>query len=623
DGKIEFYYDDFELPGTVVWTTGLSAGDGVNFQISDYSKLFSSKDSKTIRFIPENALADFEITQDGLFSALPDDNSTIYNLRLKVTDDDNISSSKEFQLSSGFLFNYVISSGDDNWVDYGETAFLDFSIKNISNNMLNDISLIVGSSDQYITMIDSLENFGSIAPGEISTIENAFSFYVETNIPDEYNIAFDVFINSIENNWEGNFSLCAHAPFLILGMPYVNDGDNNRLDPGETADILVTVINSGHSKIVNVNATVSSINEYITFNGPVNSEFDEIQKGAVVVDTFNVTIDEEYHEGNFAVFNYEMTADPDFFIQDSFRLIVGRIPVLLIDLDPDLLSGPVVMSLLEELDVSCSYVKFLPDDFEGYQNLFVFLGRKFQQHILTQNEGDVLAGFLESTGNIYLEGGLTWGEDPQTAVHPMFNIIAEPLAWNIIDTVKGITGTFTEGLTFTYSGNLLYYDYSLTPVEPAFKILERQSEQHGFTIAYDEGNYKTVGSSIDFSGLDDGEFPSTKKILLAEILDFFGIEGLLTTIRDIQDTDIQVINCFPNPFSEQTSVNFYLQEDDIIDLSIFDIHGNRILSLYTGKKLTAGFHSVYIKGQELPNGVYFCLFKTKTKTFSLKIVKLN
>ena len=88
-------------------------------------------------------------------------------------------------------------------------------------------------------------------------------------------------------------------------------------------------------------------------------------------------------------------------------------------------------------------------------------------------------------------------------------------------------------------------------------------------------------------------------------------------------SELNSINAYPNPFTDNTSLNFSLFKDDIIDLSIFDIHGNRILSLYTGKKLTAGFHSVYIKGQELPNGVYFCLFKTKTKTFSLKIVKLN
>ena len=430
-------------------------------------------------------------------------------------------------------------------------------------------------------------------------------------------------INSTENNWEGNFNLCAHAPFLTLGIPYVADGENNRLDPGETADILVPVINSGHSKIVNVNATVSSNNEYITFNGPVNSVFDEIQKGAIVVDTFNVTISEECPEGNFAVFNYEIIADPDFTITDSLRLIIGRIPVLLIDLDPGMLSGPVVASLLEDLDVSYGYIKFLPDNFEDYQNLFVFLGRKFQQHILTQYEGEVLTGFLENTGNIYLESGPTWGEDPQTSVHPLFNINSEPITWNIIDTVAGLTGTFSEGLTFIYSGNMSYYDYYLMPIEPAFTILKRLSEQHGFAIAYDEGNYKTVGSSIDFSGLDDGIFPSTKKILLTRILDFFGIDGLITSIRDNSIANRQDISCFPNPFSQQTSINFYLQEEGNINLALFDLHGNRIFTLYADENLSAGSHTVNIEGQGLPNGIYFCVFKTNTSISSIKIVKIN
>jgi hypothetical protein len=623
DGKIEYYYENFEIPETVKWITGLSAGDGVNFQVSDYSKLLSSKESKTIRFLPKNILTDFEITGDGLLSVLPDDNSTIYNLNIKVTDEDNISSSKEYQLSSGVLFSYVVNSGDDNWVDYGETAFLDFSIKNISNNSINDISLIIETSDPYISLIDSLENFGSIGPGEMITIEDAVSFYVETNIPDEYNIIFNVSINSTENNYEGNFSLCARAPFLSLGIPYIADGDNNRLDPGETTDVLVPIINSGHSKILNVNTTVSSNNEDITFNGPVNSAFDEIKKGSVVVDTFNVTINQECPEGEFAVFNYEITADPDIIITDSIQLIIGRVPVLIIDLDPEMLSGPVVALLLEELDVMYRYFKFLPDNLEDYQNLFVFLGKFYQPHILLQYEGEMLAGFLENTGNIYLEGGLTWGEGPPTAVHPMFNINTESITWNLIDTIAGIGGTFFEGLTFMYSGNMSYYNSFLVPIEPAFTILERLGEQHGFAVAFDEGNYKTVGSCIDFGGLDDGEYPSTKKFLLAKILEFFGIDVLITSIWDNSIPGRQDISCFPNPFSKQTAVNFYLREDDNVELVLFDFFGNKISTFYTGEKLKAGFHSVNIDGQGLANGIYFCVLKTNISISSIKIVKIN
>jgi len=623
DGKIEYYYENFEIPEPVKWITGISAGDGVNFQVSDYSKLFSSKNSKTIRFLPMNILTDFEITDDGLLSVLPVDSSAIYNLIAKVTDDDNISSSKEFQLSNGVLFNYDVNSGDDNLIEYGETAFLNFSVKNISNNNLNNIFLIIENTDLYISQIDSLENFGSIGPGETITIEDAFSFFVATDVPDEYNLIFDVLINSSQNNWEGNFSLIANAPFISLGVPYVDDGDNNKLDPGETTDILVSIINSGHSKILNVSSTVSLENEHITFNGSVNSVFEDIPQGATVIDTFNVTIDEDCPEGELAVFNYEIIADPDFVFADSIQLIVGRIPVLLIDLDPGLLSGPVVASLLQELNVSYSYINSLPENLEDYQNLFVFLGRKFQQHILTPYEGEALTGFLENTGNIYLESGPTWGEDPQTAVHSMFNINAGPITWNIIDTVAGLAGTFSEGLAFIYSGNMSYYDYYLMPIEPAFTILERLGEQHGYAVAYDEGTYKTVGSSIDFSGLDDGIFPSTKKILLTRILDFFGIDGLITSIQDNSIPDRQDINCFPNPFSEQTSVNFYLQEDDNIELSLFDFFGNKIFTFYNGEKLPAGFHSVNIEGHGLTNGIYFCLLKTKTGISSIKIVKIN
>ena len=46
-----------------------------------------------------------------------------------------------------------------------------------------------------------------------------------------------------------------------------------------------------------------------------------------------------------------------------------------------------------------------------------FLGREFNNYILTEADGDVLANFLLTNGNIYMEGGLTWAKDPQTQVH--------------------------------------------------------------------------------------------------------------------------------------------------------------------------------------------------------------
>lgn len=294
-------------------------------------------------------------------------------------------------------------------------------------------------------------------------------------------------------------------------------------------------------------------------------------------------------------------------------------------MDPDSLSGPVIKSTIEELNVFFNYENHIPDNLDIYQNILIVLGRKFGQYILTEYEGEKLVDFLNAGGNIYMEGGMTWFDDPQTAVHPMFNINTESLAsWDYIDTIAGITGTLTEGLTYIYSGNFAYYNYYLVPIEPAYTILERLNEQHGFAVAYDNGSYKTIGSSIDFSGLNDGVPPSTKNYLMAKMLEFFGLDSISTFNKEYyNDLATPVIYCYPNPFSGQTTISFYLSEKNQVDITIYDIYGNKITTIITGKRFSAGLHSVIWEENYISNGIYICQLKTKENISSIKIVNTN
>jgi PKD repeat protein len=58
---------------------------------------------------------------------------------------------------------------------------------------------------------------------------------------------------------------------------------------------------------------------------------------------------------------------------------------------------------------------------------------------------------------------------------------------------------------------------------PAFKIFNNQSPSYGTGVAFDAGDYKTIASSHEFGGLDDGTSPSTKEELMTAYLEFLGI----------------------------------------------------------------------------------------------------
>ncbi len=621
DGEIEYYYKDFETMSGSEWITGISAGDGINYQLSEYSQPLL-KGVQVIRYLPQNLLPSYEMSPDGLLTALPTNNQTIYNLSVKVSDDNWISSTRHYQLSSGIIFDYTVNSGDDNQVDYGETALLDLTLKNISSNTIDNIIFTTQSTDPYIELTDNTEDIGSISPGQSVSFDDAISFNVSSQVPDNYYLPFDVSITSSNNLWEGQFVIRANAPLLIMETPYVIGTENGWLNPGETGNVVVPVTNMGHSSAYDVSGTIGSNNLYVTFNTPTTSYFGELAKGITFYDTANITIDEDCPEGINIGFNYEIEAIPNFSINDSFQLIIGRYPVLIIDMHPQMTSGPIIKTLLEELDVIYNDVTYFPDNFDQYQNLFVSLGRKLQNYVLTESDGQLLADFLMNNGNIYMEGGVTWAEDPITPVHPMFNINAATINWSLIDPIFGVTGTFTENMEFNYEGSFHVYNNYLIPVEPAFNILAKNDNDHVFAIAYDEGSYKTIGSNIEFGGLVDGAYPSTKKNLLAKILVFFGQTVVNTNPEERYRNNEYGLTCYPNPFSASTTLNFKLPFEDIVDLKVYNIQGTPVNTLLSKVTLQAGNHSCRFNSK-LPPGVYYGILTTKATKSSIKLVIIH
>ena len=523
DGKIEYYFQELEDPDMINRITGISNGNGSLYQLTDYANTYPLKTATRITFDPPNIPAGLSIDQSGLISVDPQNGNNIYDLPVMVTDDQNLSTIKSIQLSQGIIFDYSINSGEDNRIDYGESPLLSFNVKNISAQIITAAVLDISINDPYITLIDPSEVIGNLGPGQSINLTNAVEFSVAINVPDNHGIDLNILFTADGGSWQSKINLTAFSPILNLCNPIVSDNENSRLDPGETADLIIRVQNIGHSVAQNVEGIVSTSDEFITINGSGELAFGNIPCGMIHFDTLNVSAQPDTPDGHNAEFDYSFSAQPSFTIEGTFGLIIGRFPVLLIDLHPGQMSIPVLSSLLDELMVNYEESYYIPANIDLYKNLFVFLGKKFDNYVLTEAEGLTLANFLNDGGNIYLEGGMTWNPDPPTAVHPMFNIQTQNVAWYYFNPVIGVPSTFTENMYFEYNSGMAYYNYFMIPVQPAYTILHGSVENHAFAVAYDQGSYKTIGASCNFYGFIDGDLPSTKKEYLKGILDFFGV----------------------------------------------------------------------------------------------------
>jgi len=266
----------------------------------------------------------------------------------------------------------------------------------------------------------------------------------------------------------------------------------------------------------------------LTTNDPLmtinDGEFDygDLLGGNTASGTFSVTASVSTPAGHMVDFIFDISANLGIIGSGEFDVVVGQIPVLILDLDPNNSSSPAMETAIDAAGVAHETLTSFPPDLNLYSSIFICLGIYSTNYTLSSPEGQDLADYLDNGGSLYLEGGDTWAFDSQTAVHTMFNINGTDDGSGDMGTVQGQTGTIAEGMSFSYSGENSWMDH-LEPIGAAVTILKNQSPNYGTAIAYDEGSYKTIGTSHEFGGLDDGASPSTKEELMIEYLNFLSI----------------------------------------------------------------------------------------------------
>ena len=417
------------------------------------------------------------------------------------------------------------TGNNDQLVDYGEGIYLTVGVKNLGVEATSNLNVTVATPYMYINQTDSTENYGVVEPDEIKEVSDGYFFTVSSNIPDSAAISFMMTAVDGTQEWTSEFSIMAHAPNLQLTGTDVVDpsgNNNNRLDPGETADIELTLENKGSAEAFSVVGNLISISPYISVVSD-SRDFGNMATGQANTQSFGVTVDPTAPEGQLAPFMLEITADRGLTKVVTFDLVVGKTPLLVVDFDGNQNSASYLVDAAEALGLMSEYETSIPAEMDDFASVFVCLGVYPDKYVLSTAEGNHLKDFLEAGGRAYMEGGDTWKYDPQTPVHPMFYIMGINDGESDLATITGLSGTFTEGMSFSYDGDNKFIDRILNE-GTAFNIFKNSQPNYYNAIAYDGGTYRTIGTSFEFGGLTDGAYPSTKQQLMVEYLTFFGID---------------------------------------------------------------------------------------------------
>jgi hypothetical protein len=462
-------------------------------------------------------------------------------------------------------------------LDYGESVTLDISLKNVGTQPATGVTATLRCADTCITLTDSVETFGAFDPDQIISIQDAFGFSASGTVPDQHICNFTIAANDAVNTWNSYFSIKAQSPVLEFINFTISDplGNNNgKLDPGETVTLTIELNNSGHSSAYNVVGNLASTDSYITINS--NSlVFGDVDTNAVVAKDFSITALSGTPAGHSAAFNINFMGNLGVTGTGGFNVVIGQIPVLVLDLDPNQNSANIIQECVVNCGISSAITTAFPADLNLYASIFVCLGIYSNNHVLTSSEGTQLANYLTAGGNLYMEGGDTWYYDTPTAVHPMFNITGLSDGTGDLGTLLGQPGSLAQGMTFTYSGENSYMDH-IAAVPPAVLMFNNASPLYGAAVQYNSGSYKTIGSVFQFGSLVNGTPPSLRDSLMMRVLRYFGIAVIPVELISFNATAKEnTVSLSWETATELNNMGFEVErsEDGITFIKVGDVSG--------------------------------------------------
>lgn len=327
NGDIQFSYGSNEYPD-LEWVSGLSSGDNIFYQFTELTNDPAIPDDLLINLEATHYPEGFSVDRYGLLTGTATQVYDDMGIKFMVMDENNLKNSQLVNFStdgSNYLVikNVLVSSGDDDVIEYGETAQLTIDIESLGEETIFGAEMMIANSGIYTSLVDSVELLGDFEPGEIKTFESAFSFDVGNAVPDGQNLDFPTMIEDFSgDDWASHILLMAHAPDIYVSSVFVDDGGSGGLDPGETANLVVVVHNEGGALAADIEALLSSADPFITINSNT-ATLGALGAGASGNLVFNVTASENTPAAYIIEFDVEINAANDYSTIDQTFVACG------------------------------------------------------------------------------------------------------------------------------------------------------------------------------------------------------------------------------------------------------------------------------------------------------------
>lgn len=464
------------------------------------------------------------------------------------------------------LDSFEITDEEENnnqLADFGESINLNCIAKNVGVETANSVSCTINTNDQLVDITQDNNFFGDIEADNSITLSNAFSFDVAEFVPDQHNVVFNAeFQDGNLNVWNSTFSIKINAPSLELNFIGIDDsesGNNNgMLDPGETANLIIEIVNQGHA-----NASQGQINMAVEQNATgiaTENTLDGLSVSENQQLTFTIAVDDILQAGTLVLC--------------SFNANLGNYSA---DLD---ISIPVGLQIEDWESASLESFAWTND---------TSLPWTIDTSEYYEGENSLKSGIPSSAGNSSL------------------TIILEVVADDEVSFMKKVS---CEQIYFD-----MYFDYL------GFYINDQLQDQWAGEVDWSEESYDVSQGNqvLKWTYTKDAYFTEGADCAWIDYI-ILPPHTVATSINN-QTVDLNEFktSVYPNPATDIVNVLIQAPESEMFKAEIFTITGIKVKTVFENRNIEKGNNIISFNISDLPNTYYIIVLTSDSKQITHKV----
>ena len=220
------------------------------------------------------------------------------------------------------------SGNNDGHLNPGESVEIPLWVENIGQQAGDSIQGFLRCSDPLVLLDDTVKFFSAILSNDSAwTGIDGYNLTLASAAANGYALRCTLFCkDNADSNWTSGFSIIVCAPELNYESYEIIGGNNNGIiDPGETANLVVTLRNTGDLDASNISSVLRTSGFGIMLNDSLGGY------GDIPVDSFrdngsnpfNITVSESIPPGTPVDFIAHMTGSDGFTADIAFELMIG------------------------------------------------------------------------------------------------------------------------------------------------------------------------------------------------------------------------------------------------------------------------------------------------------------